>query len=484
MSIRLRFTIALTLLGLLLFGGYAVVAYTSEVDDLHDATEREILTLGRSLATSLGNALRDRQRADIDETLRALESLEPKILVHVHDVDAHEIAHSRGEPIDDSIELFARRATLTAQETVELDATRIVYAAPLTSDSGDVIGAIVVIRVTDDLKADLARTRWRLIAVVVGFVAVTMIGGVLLGTAYVTRPLAILLDGIAHVRDGDFKSRVQLARHDEIGALVDEFNAMVAALGEARQQIEHETEARLRLERGLQGVDKMITIGQLSAGLAHEIGSPLQVLSGRASALALRSAEPETRRQAEILVEQCARITRIVEQLLSLGRRRPAVIAACDLVKPVKTVLELLDGEVRRRGVTLELQQDDGDHAIDADEDQLQQIVLNLIRNALSATPSGGRITVRVDGHAGQVRLIVRDTGPGIPPEMQANLFEPFFTTRASEGGTGLGLAVVRAIVVEHGGTITAGNCAGAADRPGGGAEFIVSFPARRTKVR
>src|ERR1051325_6438967 len=104
MSIRLRFTIALTLLGLLLFGGYAVFAYGWEGDDLHNATEREGLTLGRSPPTSLGHALPpppptprasalpDRQRADIDETLRALEPLEPKIFVHVHDVDAHEIA--------------------------------------------------------------------------------------------------------------------------------------------------------------------------------------------------------------------------------------------------------------------------------------------------------------------------------------------------------------------------------------------------------
>src|SRR5439155_14520263 len=101
----------------------------------------------------------------------------------------------------------------------------------------------------------------------------------------------------------------------------------------------------------------------------------------------------ETRRQAEILVEQTARITRIVDQLLSLGRRRPAVIAPCDLVRPVKTVLELLDGEARRRGVALELQLDGGGCVIDADEDQLQQIVLNLVRNALAATPRGGRIT-------------------------------------------------------------------------------------------
>src|SRR6185295_7898790 len=429
MSIRLRFTIALTVLGLALFGGYAVFAYGWEVDDLHGATAREVLTLGRSLAISLGNALRDRQRADIDETLRGLEPLEPKIFVHVHDVDGREIARSKGASADPETDALARRVTASAHETVELAGDRFVYAAPLTSDSGDVIGALIVARVTDDLAADLARTRWRLITVVVAFAAVALIAGVLLGAAYITRPLARVLDGIAHVRDGDFKSRVPVTRHDEIGALIDEFNAMVAALVAARGRIDRETDARLRLERGLQDIDKMVTIGQLSAGLAHEIGSPLQVLSARASALRERSAEPETRRQAEILVEQTARITRIVEQLLSFGRRRPAVIARRDLTRPVRTVLELLDGEARRRGVALELSVDTGDHTIDADEDQLQQIVLNLVRNALAATPAGGRITVRIGAVIGtpgepvRVQLIVRDTGPGIPPELQDRLF-------------------------------------------------------------
>src|SRR5215468_169208 len=206
MSIRLRFTIALTLLGLLLVGGYAVFAYGWEVDDLDSATEREVLTLGRSLAISLGNALRDRQRADIDEMLRALEPLEPKIFVHVHYVDGHEIARSQGDPVDPAIEALARRAALTAHESVTLEDRRFVYAAPLTADSGEVIGAIVVARVTDDLRADLARTRWRLIAVVVALVAVTLAAGVLLGTAYITRPLATVLDGISHVRAGDFRS--------------------------------------------------------------------------------------------------------------------------------------------------------------------------------------------------------------------------------------------------------------------------------------
>jgi hypothetical protein len=109
MSIRLRFTITLTALGLILLGGYAILAYQNEQDDLQIATEREVRTLGRSLATSLGNALRDKQRADVDETLQVFETLEPVVHVHVHDVDGHDIAHSAGAPGDDEIERLVRR---------------------------------------------------------------------------------------------------------------------------------------------------------------------------------------------------------------------------------------------------------------------------------------------------------------------------------------------------------------------------------------
>jgi signal transduction histidine kinase len=134
-------------------------------------------------------------------------------------------------------------------------------------------------------------------------------------------------------------------------------------------------------------------------------------------------------------------------------------------------VLVLLAGEARRGGVSLRLEIDDGDHVIDADADRLQQVVLNLVKNALAATPQGGSIVVRVEATADVVRLVVTDTGPGIAVEMQTRLFEPFFTTRASQGGTGLGLAVVRAIAVEHGGSVAVRS------EPGRGAEFVASFP-------
>lgn len=470
MSIRLRFTLALTAVGIVLFGTYALWSYRSERGDLFGAAEKELHIVGESLQTSLGNALRDKQHADIDETLRTLEAVTPELDIHIHDPAGRAIAHSPGAAVDDVVEQLVARTATTRVEGLTLDPpddpARIIFAGPLTADDGTLIGSLAVVRPTDDIRADLARTRDRLLVALGVFLVATMIAGLVLGTVHVSRPIARLLDGVRHVQEGDFKAHVKPGRDDEIGQLVEQFNVMIERLAELRARIETEAEARTRLELGLQRVDKLVTIGQLSAGLAHEIGSPLQVLSGRASALT-EHADPEVRRQAGLLVGQCDRITRVVEQLLSFGRHRHAQTGRCDLTVPVMAVLDLLAVEARKKTIELSLVTDDAPHTIIGDVDQLQQLTLNLVRNALAATTKGGQITVRVDG----TRLSVRDSGSGIDQITQARLFEPFFTTRATEGGTGLGLAVVKAIVEEHRATIEV------TSEPGAGATFTVSFP-------
>jgi signal transduction histidine kinase len=481
MSIRFRFTVALTLIGVVLFGTYGALAYRGERDDLHHATVREIRLIGRSLETSLGNALRDRNRADIDETLANLEATEPDIDIHLHDKAGIPIAHSKDATIDRDVEQLVARAAASrteihAFEPSDDSPTRLVFAAPVIDDDGTLLGAMAVVRPVTDLNAELDRTRWRMLAVVATFVAMTLMVGIVLGSVYVSRPIAALLGGVRSARGGDFRSPVPAGRRDEIGALVDEFNTMLTALGDARSQIEHEIEARVRLEQGLERADKLITIGQLTAGVAHEIGSPLQVMSGRAYELAHHK-DPEIAKRGEILLRQTERITRIVEQLMSFGRRRPPRLARCDLIEPVRQVIELVAPEARRRSIKLEVDADDNDHVIDADVDQLQQVAINLIKNAMHATPDRGSITVRVEGAGDMVHLSVRDNGKGIAPEVQARLFEPFFTTRATEGGTGLGLAVVRAIAVEHGGTVQVHS------ELGHGAEFIASFPRKHPEA-
>ena len=344
------------------------------------------------------------------------------------------------------------------------------------------MGRMVVVRPLDDLRRDSAATR-RGIALAVGlFVLITFVLSLLLGSTYIGRPLDRMMQAMSRVRHGDFASTLPVYGLDEVGRLTEEFNIMLKKLMQARQKLEEEEEAKRRLERLLQQADKLVTIGQLSAGLAHEIGSPLQVLNGRARALLAASHNPEeTRRNAEILVTQTDRITKIVGELLQVTRRRTPQLEAVDLAATVRLVADLMQVEAKRRKVSLSVASDPATPRVQGDANGIQQVALNLVANALLATPAGGRVTVTL-GRAtladatgveprAAAELVVEDTGCGIAAADRPRIFEPFFTTRAAEGGTGLGLAVVKAIVTEHRGTIRVDST------PGAGSRFAVALP-------
>jgi signal transduction histidine kinase len=153
-------------------------------------------------------------------------------------------------------------------------------------------------------------------------------------------------------------------------------------------------------------------------------------------------------------VEQTERITRIVQQLLEITRKRSPVRGPVDLTKAAQSVVDLLELEARRNQVRVALRSR-GDTTLQADADQLQQIVLNLVRNAIQATSENTSVDIDIRGEERFVVLEVRDFGPGVPPDIAEKLFEPFFTTRSRHGGTGLGLSVVKTIVQEHRGEVT-----------------------------
>jgi signal transduction histidine kinase len=480
-----RMTIALTAAGLVIFGAYGVYLVRAERRDLVAATEREVQMLGRSLRTAAENALRDRQIEDIREALYELEILGESVDVVVYSPAGERMAATL-QTVDPNglLDSAARVAMGERRPSLRYDppgvSGRMILALPLLADDASLLGGLILVRPLDDLRRDLQRTRRAVSLSVLLFVLTSAGLGWALGTAYIARPLARTAAAMRAVRSGDLSSALRIEHHDEIGALAEEFNAMVAELRHARTQLEEEIESRRLLQRTLQEADKLISIGQLSAGLAHEIGSPLQVINGRARALAAAAGnEAETRRVAEILIGQSDRITRIVEQLLRFARKRPAQITAIDLPSTVRTVLDLLEYEARRRGVRITMEVPEALAPLLADADQIQQLVLNLVSNALNATTSGGKISITIAAGPGGdgtgpavVRLIVSDDGCGIATADRERLFEPFFTTRSLQGGTGLGLAVVKSIVTDHGGTIAVES------ESGHGSRFTVELPA------
>jgi len=492
--ISIKLSLVLIAGGFMIFGAYGVYELSTERNDLRRGVEQETMLLGRSLQAAVENALRDRQLADIEETIRHLNRVDPSLNILIYDPAGQLMTAVHTSQPPDPLSQSAREAAMQSREAVFAfhpphRSTHAVLALPLTDDTGVLLGGLLVVRPLLDMRRTLGELQEGIIITVLLFVLTTTVLGLIAGAIYINRPLRRMAAAMKEVRAGNLQSELPLDRKDEMGAVAAEFNAMVTELRETRHRLEEEAESRHRLQHALQEADKLITIGQLSAGLAHEIGSPLQVLAGRARALLTRAHDAaEVRRIAEILVSQADRITRIVEQLLRFTRRRPALLSRSDLRLAITHVLDLMQYEAHRRGVTLTASGAEQWPSLWVDTDEIQQIALNLIANALAATPRGGRVTVRIEEsrlpsrNGGYdmpaVRLVVRDTGCGITPDVRERIFEPFFTTRAAEGGTGLGLAVVKSLVTEQNGAIEIES------EPGMGSQFSVLLPFSQAAVR
>ncbi|MBN1421639.1 MAG: HAMP domain-containing histidine kinase [Planctomycetes bacterium] len=308
--------------------------------------------------------------------------------------------------------------------------------------------------------------RWLLTTALMFFAA--GVAAYALGRFMVGRPIVGLMEGMRRVGEGDLSTTVSVGdRRDEIGDMAESFRTMVAALRDSQERIREENEKRIAAVEQLQQAERLAMVGQLASGLAHELGTPLNVVAGRAKMIAEGEVDAnEVGEFAGIIGEQARRMTSIVRQLLDFARRRSLRKAACELGVLAEHVVTILRPIASERGV--ELRRADPDDGVEAEVDAegLEQVLTNLITNAIEASPAGGVVDVR----AGRERatppgdpagpeeeyifLRVEDRGEGISPENLGRIFAPFFSTRGSGKGTGLGLAISQEIVREHGGWI------------------------------
>jgi signal transduction histidine kinase len=286
------------------------------------------------------------------------------------------------------------------------------------------------------------------------------------------RPLQELRIRARQIASGDYARRIGLASHDEIGDLAREFDAMAQALEEREQRL-------IRSER-------LATVGKVAAQITHEIRNPLASIGLSAELLGdeLKTDQAEANRLLGAITGEVDRLSEITESYLRFVRLPRPVIEREDPIAIVTSVMEFARAELAQAGISLELVAPAPVPEIAADENQLRQALLNLIRNAKEAMPEGGRLRVTVTAKQAaaaaeppRVTVAVTDSGPGIPAEHAQRIFEPFFSTKAS--GTGLGLALVQQIVAEHGGQISIHSPAlsAADDGPPGGTTFVLEFP-------
>jgi PAS domain S-box-containing protein len=331
--------------------------------------------------------------------------------------------------------------------------------------------------------------------------------------------LAVDLDGIVESWNTRMEQLFGVARQEAVGRqlsslLPEELSREIAARGDAeqitgiyKQRLHHQGKLltlnvsitplvsksserigrlllfddvtqRERMEEQMSQTEKLTSLGLLAAGVAHEVNTPLAVISNYIQMLAKQMPESDPRHSIiEKIVKQTFRASEIVNNLLNFSRTGAAEAADVDVNRVVEETLSLVAHPLKTSQIRVVMQLGAPLPAVRGSANKLQQVFLNLFLNARDAMPGGGMLEVRTAAHNGSVEIEIADTGAGIPREHIHRIFDPFFTTKASGRGTGLGLSVTYGIIKEHSGKIDVRST------PGKGTSFHVEFPAVRKAV-
>jgi len=302
-----------------------------------------------------------------------------------------------------------------------------------------------------------------------------MLGNSIMTALYVEtliRPILNLNQTMKKAGMGNLTVRAPVRHGDEVAELSDVFNRMMDELEASRERDE--------LQRAqLAHTEKMAAVGTLAAGVAHEVNNPLAGILASIENLRAQPDDPErSARYLDLIADGLTRIERTVANLLDFSRQHEIRLEPTSINHNLHHVVELVGYQLRAAGVDVKFDLDEADAIVLADHFQMEQLLLNLVLNALDAMPEGGTLYLRTRVRGGKVIAEVRDTGTGILVENRDRIFDPFFTTRDVGEGTGLGLAVSSRIVEAHGGTIELET------KVGRGSTFRVILPAMRDYER
>jgi signal transduction histidine kinase len=281
-------------------------------------------------------------------------------------------------------------------------------------------------------------------------------------------PIGSLQEGARRIADGEFGYQVAIASGDEFEALGDTFNEMSDKLKQGQSM--------------LMQAAKMSAFGQMGAGIVHEIGQPLGAISGYVELMKMGVAPDKHQRYLETIDSETQRLGKIISKFRVFSRSSQDVSELLNLNMVLDNVQDLLSHNLAIKSICMDLVKDEMLPSISGDKDELQQVFLNLIMNAcdaLAEKPKGeGRIKVESFAGEGMVHVAVSDNGCGIPAEIQQSIYEPFFTTKGEDKGTGLGLAVISSIIHKHNGIIQLKSVVRQ------GSRFTVSIPAAAESSR
>ncbi|MFO8083373.1 MAG: HAMP domain-containing sensor histidine kinase [Desulfobacterales bacterium] len=458
-------------------GYWSLQAFERQVEK---RMQYDLEMVARAIKRPLSHAIKRDREGSIAQTLESAFSVDQVYGAYVYDSTGKKISiigsrepYTNPEQMSKMAshgEQYGEYGRVAGQEVYS-------YFVPLTDSGGRITGLLQLTRQSSDFQNQIRDTRLKAIGV---FIA-TFLG--LTGLVFyghhraLGKHLNLLSNSMQKIANGNRHHRFSPGGPSEIVALGSHFNRMMDNIDQAEMEIRQQRAEQKELENRLRQVEKMAAIGQLSAGVAHELGTPLSVIQGKAQrALRRNDISPHAAESFKEIRYELQRVERIIRQLLDFSRKSEIRVRLVKMSQLAESAVSALSVEAGRHRTRLILEKA-CDEVIDVDPVRMEQALSNLIKNAIQAA-KGGEVRVSWFVDSTGAKFEVADNGPGIHENAKSKIFEPFFTTKAVGEGTGLGLAVVHGIVEEHGGCVEVGK----SDL--GGANFIVHIPLKAEKSR
>lgn len=467
MKLALRLTLAIMLWMTLLLGVHGYFVIQREVALFHSDMEMHANLIGEMLKGSAEDLWRTGGLDRILEMVKDANNVEAPMRVRW--VYLNGTVDRQFQPILSKEELKAAyEGTDVYVNRRGPDGKKYVFAYFPVHVDGMPLSAVEITQGMGPMYEYIYGTILQKLLLLIGIIAV---GGTIvwvLGAAMVGRPVREMVDLAGRVGEGDLEVLLSTTgRPYEMAQLASGLNAMVDRLRETRDRLQRETAKQLETLQQLHHAERLATVGKLASGLAHELGTPLNVVSGRAKMISGQDlTDEQVIESATIIDEQAGRMTNIIKQLLDFARHRRMEKDLVDVNEVITKVFAMMRPMARQRKVSLAYTGEKFPDRIRLDPMQIQQVLSNLIMNAIHAMPNGGVITLQAErkqvtpppdfsGAEGEYFcLSVTDEGVGIPKEDLSQIFVPFFSTKEVGEGTGLGLSISHGIVSEHGGWI------------------------------
>lgn len=469
MKLGTKLTLYLSLTIILVLSGYGYFHVISRRDILIRKMKVEVTGIAQTLKISLEKISPLREKEYVQDLINSIEKYEKTLGVIVY--HPHKDFLVRSPSIKGGIEPFLDLINRSIkgdhpQEEFGVYKKKSIFscAFPLKDKKGKNIGGLAIMQEMSFVEEEIKKAKWTIFITILVLIGGTVVLVLFITRKWITRPISQLMDGIEQMAKGQLNTRIDMGRRDEISELAQAFNQMAVDLRNAQEKMIQEAETKLELERSLRHSEKLATIGQLASGLAHEIGTPLSVISGRAELMKRRLEDKEeTEKNLNVILLQTGRITKIIQQLLGFVRKKKPEQNPLKIGTLLETTLDFIDHQIQKQKVQVVKELKENLPPVLGDPDQLQQVFLNLFLNAVHSMPQGGKLRLSAspkwisregleDGQRQYVEVCVEDTGVGMEKEVMENIFHPFFTTK--EKGTGLGLTVSQGIVQDHEGWI------------------------------